>query len=301
MSGPLYEEFVNCIKQSIRIKYSNGAFSDDVKILYSWKHTMDWTTIHAICTFGNSLIIAGAETKGSKFTNIYELATFGGFASNFDFTKLVTNAIAFKSTKCMSYVISFNSEIFIFTVADGIATHIPSHLTSSSKFTSQNCTMRLPGSVTILDAQPIDILSRIQNTIMYFWVGYNSAVVDLISFRIDKEDLKWYRSIIRHPSGLIRFQSLLTFPLSLPYLNLHKTVSAKLIQIEVFDTALGIATFAGFTFLDEGGDECGPIISVIPVDTRVILKMCEKVSPIMKFDLHFLPPYSESYHLLRTI
>lgn len=201
-----YEEFIETTLCSIQTKYSVS--NDQVKLIHSWKHSLDWSAIHAIFSLRkddqyNILILTCVEIKYSQLYKYHELTEIGDFhIDRFRYMQHM-QAIAFKLSKCMCYVISFDSDICIYTVTDGVVGHT----------ISQAC----QGFVNTLIAQPIDFLKRIENNLAYFWVGYDKCKADLISVKLS--------------SDLVH-NTIKSFPSIISY----SVPSAKLKQIEVIHT-----------------------------------------------------------------
>merc|ERR1711991_426139 len=108
--------------------------------------------------------------------------------------RVPSNAIVFKTEKCRVYIISFDTDIHVYTIAENgntVISAVPYHGRDTVK-------MLIP--------QPIDFLKRVENNLMYFWVGYENNQIDLMSFKSllsNRDSLRCFNSLIDFNGGTL--------------------------------------------------------------------------------------------------
>ena len=203
MSLEQYNEFKervhNRISERFHTTYTNHDFEvdgSDVQILYTWKHDIAGSEIHAVCCHKVDADQKRLFVTGVRFSNNfpnyedYELSDIGLFPNS----RAPNNAIVFKIKNCRVYVISFDAEIRVYSITEQ----------GNTVITSMPHTGR--SIVKMLIPQPVDVLKRVENNLMYFWVGYENNGIDLMSFKtslLAQDSIRSFKSIIDFNGGTL--------------------------------------------------------------------------------------------------
>ena len=194
------ERVHNRISERFHTVYTNHDFeidASDVQILYTWRHDIAWSEIHAVCshkvdTTQKQLFVTGVRfVKGSSNFEDYELSDIGLFENS----RVPSNAIVFKTEKYRVYVISFDTDIHVYTIAGNDNSTVISAVPHKGR-----------DVVKMLIPQPVDVLKRVENNLMYIWVGYENDQVDLMSFKSSmsaRNSLQCFNSIIDYKGGIL--------------------------------------------------------------------------------------------------
>ena len=203
MSLQQYNDFKervhNRISERFHTTYTNHDFevdASDVQILYTWRHDIAWSEIHAVCCHKvdgtqKQLFVTGVRFgyNSSNYED-YELSDIGLFPNS----KVPGNAIVFKTDKCRVYVISFDTDIHVYTIAENGNTVL-----SAVPYKGRD-------TVKMLIPQPVDVLKRVENNLMYFWVGYENNAIDLMSFKSllsARDSVRCFNSVIDFNGGTL--------------------------------------------------------------------------------------------------
>ena len=189
VDNPDYSEFISRAQTRIGDQFSLQPLQ--VRVLHSSWEDKDHGGIHAVFCYEwdlsrRRLFITGVNIHNGSD---YEISNIGDFDNDFEPCHLTF----YKMDDCIVYTVASESEVRIYNI-DYCGTVV-----ESVQYRGQE-------PIQMIIPQPIDILRRTQNNLLYFWVGYKQKV-DLISFELlrpDRDSIKTFESIIVYDRGILK-------------------------------------------------------------------------------------------------